>query len=152
MTWARGVPHDTQGFGVLRRDQPQCNFAFVGQIRIRADDLAVDLRGHRRLGQPRADFRGDIDRADAAVVFLDRAVRQMDFEHDFRTFAGWAERSLVGESHHRDIALRGRRYKGRENRPGRKEVSILCLCGILQDPVDVCMSAYRNGTIKSSPN
>ena len=76
-----GVPHDVQGLRVAAGNQPQGDLAFFGQEGVGADDLAIDLRGHGGLGQAGADFRGDIDGADAAGIFQDLAVGQIDFEH-----------------------------------------------------------------------
>ena len=76
-----GVPHDIQGLGVAIGNQPQGDLAFFGQEGVGADDLTIDLRGHRGLGQAGADFSGNIDGADAASVFQDLAVGQIDFKH-----------------------------------------------------------------------
>ena len=76
-----GVPHDVQGLGVAAGDQPQGDLAFFGQEGVGADELAIDLGGQGGLGQARADFGGNIDGADAAGIFQDFAVGQIDFEH-----------------------------------------------------------------------
>ena len=76
-----GVPHHVQGLRVAAGNQPQGDLAFLGQEGVRAHDLAIDLGGHGGLGQAGADFRGDIDRADAARVFQDFAIGQVDFKH-----------------------------------------------------------------------
>ena len=57
------------------------DLAFVGQRDVGPDQLAIDLRGQRGLGQPRADFRGNVDGADGVREFQDLSVGQNDFEH-----------------------------------------------------------------------
>ena len=146
MTCARGVPHDGQGRGIVVSDQLQLNLAFFGQVRIRADDLAIDLRGDRRLGQSRADFHSDIDGADAAVVFLNGSVGKMNFEHVSVLSlgglpVGWrqAQRRPTNEiSSPAAVDTKDGKTTAR-----RKDLSILCLSGILQDPIDVVCSNIR---------
>ncbi len=82
MTCAARVPHDGQRFGIFLREQPQIDFARGRQRAMQIDELAVDFGHDRRLGEPGADFLGDIERGNGAVELFTAAIRQNYGKHE----------------------------------------------------------------------
>ena len=52
----RAVPHHGQRLGVFLGDEPQLHFARRRQRTMQIDLFAIDLRQHRRLGEPGPDL------------------------------------------------------------------------------------------------
>ena len=81
MTWARAVPHDGQRFGVLLGEQPQPDFAVVGQRAAQIDLPAVDFGQNGRLRQPGPNFGGHIVGRDRPIELFPTSVGEDDSEH-----------------------------------------------------------------------
>ena len=72
------VAHDPQGLGILAGQELERGFPLGRQRRDSIDDLAVHFCRQRRLGQPRTNLFGHVDRPDRAGVFTDATVGQFD--------------------------------------------------------------------------
>ena len=96
----RRVPHHAQGLGVLRREDADLDLARFRQLVVEADDLAIDLGGHRRLGS-----RGPI----AAATSLTGTEPGNSLELP----SGRMTLSMGGMSTARIAPAGRRRYKGR---------------------------------------
>jgi len=56
------MPHDSQGFRVLRREQPQPDLPLFRKAVVHPDNVAIHLGSHCGLGQPCANPLGNVRR------------------------------------------------------------------------------------------